>query len=120
MCNPPAVGPARRSTTARTPATLLELCWPIVLGRNSSVVSSKTEPGRHGKLPHAANRRNPAKRWRCDGRINRRVIRDVENVGGLRPKFQHSRLFQRDDFGEGHIKDLASRTNDAVAAGIAV
>ena len=53
-------------------------------------------------------------------RIDRRIIRMVKNVGGLRAKFQHPRLLQRNDFGERHIEQKRSWSNDAVTARISI
>src|ERR1700690_2083546 len=84
------------------------------------VLTLKAEPGRDRNLPHGTNPGDLAKVRRRNRRINRRVIRYVENISSLRAKFHHTRFVQWDDLGERHVKNFAPRSDDAVAARVAI
>src|SRR5271156_3912065 len=84
------------------------------------VMSLKPKPRCQLYRSHGSDRGHSAERRRVHLCIDAGVLRNVENIRCLGAKLQNTRFLQRKDFGEGHIKNLGRRTDDTVAARIAV
>src|SRR5215469_7709780 len=82
--------------------------------------SSKTKASGHRDLPQCTHSCDSSKSRRVDDGVNRRVVRNVKDVGRLRTKLQYARFSQWNVLGESHVKHFAAWSDNAVAASISV